>query len=60
MYAMRTSDIKNHGHGDQDLPEIFDDLKNNQFLYIVSYNIYGWYVAFILLIGFTFLLIVRF
>ena len=27
MYAMMTSDIKNHGHGDQDLPEIFDDLK---------------------------------
>jgi hypothetical protein len=22
-----TSEIKNHGHGDQDLPEIFDDLK---------------------------------
>ena len=27
MYAMMTSEIKNHGHGDQDLPEIFDDLK---------------------------------
>ena len=27
MYAMMTSDIKNHGHGDQDLPEIFKDLK---------------------------------
>ena len=27
MYAMMTSDIKNHGHGDQDLPDMFDDLK---------------------------------
>ena len=33
MYAMMTSDIKNHGHGDQDLPEIFDLILRFTYIY---------------------------